>query len=177
MSMGRSIGLVKGGCKNGRGGVDGEGERGNGEGEGDEIRGIHDDLFQEQSYILHRPVVNVNEVGEDGEKRYDDHMDAHVDVVEARKNHVEEKRDVSIVGTQEGEFYIRDIGEMSPGMHPCARGEVLRRYFVQLKRIQSQEINGFHPQNLKNFCRASLPVHSSSVKASRTDRLKPRSCI
>jgi len=108
--MGRNVGLVEGGCKNGRGGVDGEGERGNREREGDKIRGVHDDLFQEQSYVVHRPIVNVNEVGEDGEKCCDDHVDVHVDVVEPRKSCVEEKRDALVVGVQECEFYTRDIG-------------------------------------------------------------------
>ena len=51
MSGGRSVGRVEGGCNNRRGGIDGEGNRGDGEGEGDEIRGVYDDLFQEKNYF------------------------------------------------------------------------------------------------------------------------------
>jgi len=51
MSGGGRVGRVKGGRKDGRGRVDGEGDRGNGESVGNEIRGVYDDLFQEKEYI------------------------------------------------------------------------------------------------------------------------------
>lgn len=52
MSSGGCPGRVEGGCKNGRGGIDGEGNRGDGKGEGDEIRGVCDDPFQETNNFL-----------------------------------------------------------------------------------------------------------------------------
>lgn len=69
-------------------------------------------------------MINVNEVGEDGEGCDDDCVYIHVDIggdwgVEV----VEEKRDVLAVGAQEGEVYIRTLGlrGLSPSMRPPAR--------------------------------------------------------
>ena len=82
MSGGGSVDRVKGGCKNRRGWVDGEGNGGNGEGEGNEVRGVYD-LFQEDGHLVDRPIVDVNEMSEDGESR-DDRVDIHVGVDERR---------------------------------------------------------------------------------------------
>lgn len=84
MSGGGCVGRVEGGRKNGRGGVNGEGSRGNGEEKGDEIRGVYNDPFQEKSHFLGRPMIDVNKVGEDGESCDDDRVDIHADIGEGR---------------------------------------------------------------------------------------------
>lgn len=104
MSSGGRVGRVEGGCKDGRGRVDGQGDRRDGEGKGNEIRGVYDDLFQEKKNILNRPMINVDKVREDGEDRDNDQVDVHVDEDGGR----EERR----VGRWDmgGRAYIRDLG-------------------------------------------------------------------
>ena len=53
-------------------------------------------------------MINVDEVGEDGESRNDDGVDIHVDTAKTRVwKAVEEKRGGLAVRTQKGEVYIR----------------------------------------------------------------------
>ena len=91
-------------------------------------------------------MINVDEVGEDGESRNDDGVDIHVDTAKTRVwKAVEEKRGGLAVRTQKGEVYIRTraIGGCR-SVYVCL-GEVFSEECLpRLEGIRSQELNRFH---------------------------------